>query len=149
MKEKLSQGVTLVVDRYAFSGVAFTSAKEVSATWPAHCLRRVDSAVPVGSMSAPQGSVVPCSPGHLDRTSSLSVGAGCPRRHGCSSDSADTFHISHAGVGGQTHFVQRLVFRRDGESMWGAVLLSPRSRELLFHRYNGPCDHTALCLAFY
>uniref|UniRef100_F1MJB1 dTMP kinase n=5 Tax=Bovinae TaxID=27592 RepID=F1MJB1_BOVIN len=28
MKEKLSQGVTLVVDRYAFSGVAFTSAKE-------------------------------------------------------------------------------------------------------------------------
>lgn len=30
MKEKLRQGVTLVVDRYAFSGVAFTSAKEVS-----------------------------------------------------------------------------------------------------------------------
>ncbi|KAM9693419.1 thymidylate kinase isoform 2-T2 [Dama dama] len=29
MKEKLSQGVTLVVDRYAFSGVAFTSAKEL------------------------------------------------------------------------------------------------------------------------
>ncbi|XP_074172733.1 thymidylate kinase isoform X2 [Rhinolophus sinicus] len=29
IKEKLSQGVTLVVDRYAFSGVAFTSAKEV------------------------------------------------------------------------------------------------------------------------
>ncbi|KAI6063156.1 Thymidylate kinase isoform X1 [Aix galericulata] len=28
MKEKLRQGVTLVVDRYAFSGVAFTSAKE-------------------------------------------------------------------------------------------------------------------------
>ncbi|XP_020768870.2 thymidylate kinase [Odocoileus virginianus] len=28
MKEKLSQGITLVVDRYAFSGVAFTSAKE-------------------------------------------------------------------------------------------------------------------------
>ncbi|KAM4863839.1 thymidylate kinase-like [Urocitellus parryii] len=28
MKEKLSQGVTLVVDRYAFSGVAFTSAKK-------------------------------------------------------------------------------------------------------------------------
>ncbi|XP_008576976.1 PREDICTED: thymidylate kinase, partial [Galeopterus variegatus] len=28
MKEKLNQGVTLVVDRYAFSGVAFTSAKE-------------------------------------------------------------------------------------------------------------------------
>ncbi|NXX75001.1 KTHY kinase, partial [Urocolius indicus] len=28
MKEKLHQGVTLVVDRYAFSGVAFTSAKE-------------------------------------------------------------------------------------------------------------------------
>ncbi|OXB83478.1 UNVERIFIED_CONTAM: hypothetical protein H355_006325, partial [Colinus virginianus] len=28
MKEKLYQGITLVVDRYAFSGVAFTSAKE-------------------------------------------------------------------------------------------------------------------------
>nr|XP_025744087.1 thymidylate kinase isoform X3 [Callorhinus ursinus] len=28
IKKKLSQGVTLVVDRYAFSGVAFTSAKE-------------------------------------------------------------------------------------------------------------------------
>ncbi|XP_062050405.1 thymidylate kinase isoform X2 [Lepus europaeus] len=28
IKETLSQGVTLVVDRYAFSGVAFTSAKE-------------------------------------------------------------------------------------------------------------------------
>lgn len=35
MKEKLSQGVTLVVDRYAFSGVAFTSAKEVSGCCPA------------------------------------------------------------------------------------------------------------------
>ncbi|XP_032336680.1 thymidylate kinase isoform X1 [Camelus ferus] len=28
IKEKLGQGITLVVDRYAFSGVAFTSAKE-------------------------------------------------------------------------------------------------------------------------
>ncbi|XP_053072082.1 thymidylate kinase isoform X2 [Acinonyx jubatus] len=28
IKKKLSQGITLVVDRYAFSGVAFTSAKE-------------------------------------------------------------------------------------------------------------------------
>ncbi|XP_066135899.1 thymidylate kinase [Saccopteryx bilineata] len=28
IKEKLSQGITLVMDRYAFSGVAFTSAKE-------------------------------------------------------------------------------------------------------------------------
>lgn len=28
IKEKLSQGITLVVDRYAFSGVAFTSAKQ-------------------------------------------------------------------------------------------------------------------------
>ncbi|NXP48279.1 KTHY kinase, partial [Heliornis fulica] len=28
MKAKLQQGITLVVDRYAFSGVAFTSAKE-------------------------------------------------------------------------------------------------------------------------
>ncbi|XP_047403142.1 thymidylate kinase isoform X2 [Sciurus carolinensis] len=29
MKEKLGQGITLVVDRYAFSGVAFTSAKKL------------------------------------------------------------------------------------------------------------------------
>ncbi|EGV95337.1 Thymidylate kinase [Cricetulus griseus] len=29
IKAKLNQGVTLVLDRYAFSGVAFTSAKEV------------------------------------------------------------------------------------------------------------------------
>ncbi|CAD7686666.1 unnamed protein product [Nyctereutes procyonoides] len=28
IKKKLSQGITLIVDRYAFSGVAFTSAKE-------------------------------------------------------------------------------------------------------------------------
>ncbi|CAI5775460.1 thymidylate kinase isoform X2 [Podarcis lilfordi] len=28
IKEKLNQGITLVVDRYAFSGVAFTGAKE-------------------------------------------------------------------------------------------------------------------------
>lgn len=34
IKKKLGQGITLVVDRYAFSGVAFTSAKEVSAAWP-------------------------------------------------------------------------------------------------------------------
>lgn len=30
MKQKLEQGINLVVDRYAFSGVAFTSAKPVS-----------------------------------------------------------------------------------------------------------------------
>lgn len=30
MKKKLEQGTTLVVDRYSFSGVAFTSAKSVS-----------------------------------------------------------------------------------------------------------------------
>eukprot|EP00062_Callorhinchus_milii_P000459 gi/632934482/ref/XP_007884875.1/ PREDICTED: thymidylate kinase isoform X1 [Callorhinchus milii] len=30
IKEKLQQGITLIVDRYAFSGVAFTSAKPVS-----------------------------------------------------------------------------------------------------------------------
>ena len=30
IKEKLAQGISLVVDRYAFSGVAFTSAKPVS-----------------------------------------------------------------------------------------------------------------------
>ncbi|XP_004482819.1 thymidylate kinase isoform X5 [Dasypus novemcinctus] len=29
IKEKLNQGVTLIVDRYVFSGVAFTSAKEL------------------------------------------------------------------------------------------------------------------------
>ncbi|XP_045875746.1 thymidylate kinase isoform X2 [Meles meles] len=29
IKKKLGQGITLVVDRYAFSGVAFTSAKEL------------------------------------------------------------------------------------------------------------------------
>ncbi|NXP38961.1 KTHY kinase, partial [Leiothrix lutea] len=34
MKEKLHQGITVVVDRYAFSGVAFTSAKGVSETCP-------------------------------------------------------------------------------------------------------------------
>lgn len=33
IKEKLNQGVTLVLDRYAFSGVAFTGAKEVSTVW--------------------------------------------------------------------------------------------------------------------
>ena len=30
MKRKLADGITLVVDRYAYSGVAFTAAKEVS-----------------------------------------------------------------------------------------------------------------------
>lgn len=45
MKEKLSQGVTLVVDRYAFSGVAFTSAKKVSAAWPQDA-RHVDGSCP-------------------------------------------------------------------------------------------------------
>ncbi|XP_007884995.1 thymidylate kinase isoform X1 [Callorhinchus milii] len=34
IKEKLQQGITLIVDRYAFSGVAFTSAKpEFTLTW--------------------------------------------------------------------------------------------------------------------
>lgn len=33
IKAKLNQGVTLVLDRYAFSGVAFTGAKEVSTVW--------------------------------------------------------------------------------------------------------------------
>ena len=32
MKKKLQAGVSLVVDRYAFSGVAFTSAKQVHYT---------------------------------------------------------------------------------------------------------------------
>lgn len=30
IRQKLEQGISLVVDRYAFSGVAFTSAKPVS-----------------------------------------------------------------------------------------------------------------------
>ena len=33
MKAKLNSGVTLVVDRYAFSGVAFTAAKGYSLAW--------------------------------------------------------------------------------------------------------------------
>lgn len=37
MKEKLHQGITVVVDRYAFSGVAFTSAKGVSETCSSPC----------------------------------------------------------------------------------------------------------------
>lgn len=37
MKEKLQQGITVVVDRYAFSGVAFTSAKGVSETCSSPC----------------------------------------------------------------------------------------------------------------
>lgn len=37
MKKKLEQGITLVVDRYAFSGVAFTSAKpDFSLEWCKH-----------------------------------------------------------------------------------------------------------------
>lgn len=31
MKEKLNEGVTLIVDRYSYSGVAFSVAKGVSA----------------------------------------------------------------------------------------------------------------------
>ena len=74
IKEKLSQGVTLVVDRYAFSGVAFTSAKEVSAARPQHvvCAWRGLSVVPVGTeqsqheslhVTASRGLRSPCSPG--------------------------------------------------------------------------------------
>lgn len=37
IKERLSQGITLIVDRYAFSGVAFTNAKEVSAAQLVGC----------------------------------------------------------------------------------------------------------------
>jgi dTMP kinase len=33
MKQKLRDGVTLVVDRYAFSGAAFTAAKGVDMEW--------------------------------------------------------------------------------------------------------------------
>ena len=36
MKQKLASGTTLVVDRYAFSGVAFSSAK-VHCSWLAPC----------------------------------------------------------------------------------------------------------------
>ncbi|XP_066182211.1 thymidylate kinase isoform X4 [Sylvia atricapilla] len=37
MKEKLHQGITVVVDRYAFSGVAFTSAKGLVTCRPQPC----------------------------------------------------------------------------------------------------------------
>lgn len=47
MKEKLHQGITLVVDRYAFSGVAFTSAKEVSETYSSPCPSLFGEAAPV------------------------------------------------------------------------------------------------------
>ncbi len=33
IKDKLAQGITLVVDRYAFSGVAFSSAKGLDLAW--------------------------------------------------------------------------------------------------------------------
>jgi len=39
MKEKLNSGITLVVDRYAFSGVAFTSAKGFDMNWCKSCDR--------------------------------------------------------------------------------------------------------------
>jgi len=41
MKEKLESGVTLVVDRYAFSGVAFTSAKGLDFEWCKSCDREL------------------------------------------------------------------------------------------------------------
>lgn len=50
MKEKLHQGITLVVDRYAFSGVAFTSAKEVSEP-----LAVFGEAAPVGGLASVLG----------------------------------------------------------------------------------------------
>lgn len=37
MKEKLESGTTLVIDRYAFSGVAFTSAKGLDFEWCKEC----------------------------------------------------------------------------------------------------------------
>ena len=41
MKEKLEGGVTIVVDRYAFSGVAFTSAKGLDFEWCKSCDREL------------------------------------------------------------------------------------------------------------
>ncbi|KAM7104834.1 thymidylate kinase [Molossus nigricans] len=43
IKEKLNQGVTLVVDRYAFSGVAFTGAKE---DFSLHWCKQPDAGLP-------------------------------------------------------------------------------------------------------
>jgi len=37
MKKKLESGITLVIDRYAFSGVAFTSAKGLDFEWCKSC----------------------------------------------------------------------------------------------------------------
>merc|ERR1711973_601182 len=37
MKEKLNEGTTLVVDRYAYSGVAFTAAKGLDMEWCKSC----------------------------------------------------------------------------------------------------------------
>lgn len=42
MKEKLEAGTTIIVDRYAFSGVAFTSAKGLDFNWCKSC----DSGLP-------------------------------------------------------------------------------------------------------
>lgn len=39
MKEKLSNGITLVIDRYAFSGVAYTAAKDLDFNWCKSCDR--------------------------------------------------------------------------------------------------------------
>jgi dTMP kinase len=39
MKEKLNEGVTLIVDRYAYSGVAFTAAKGLDMEWCKTCDR--------------------------------------------------------------------------------------------------------------
>jgi len=39
MREKLNEGITLVVDRYAYSGVAFTAAKGLDMEWCKTCDR--------------------------------------------------------------------------------------------------------------
>ena len=39
MKEKLDSGITLIVDRYAYSGVAFTAAKGLDMDWCKSCDR--------------------------------------------------------------------------------------------------------------
>ena len=37
MKEKLNNGISLIIDRYAFSGVAFTAAKGYDVNWCMSC----------------------------------------------------------------------------------------------------------------
>ncbi|XP_010599001.1 thymidylate kinase isoform X2 [Loxodonta africana] len=51
IRNKLDQGVTLIVDRYAFSGVAFTAAKEVVAAGPRSSVGHSDAPSSVLALS--------------------------------------------------------------------------------------------------